>query len=812
MSKDPIKSAIKTRRAELRRTLPRAPLDWRGFLRSPGMGWGIVIWGLFTILVGGIAVWTRERPLIAVGRVMQDTRTVRNAFEVVDEGATDRDRDKARQVAPRVYVADMVVLNAITASLESLPKALADAESVDRVDPGIRDQFGLTPEMLRAVQSQASGGEVNQSWAARVRTLNELLLRNPLIDTGTYQVELTAAPMQIELRVPGEPPKRLHKASLINVQGTQLEEQMAALVGRAGFGGSLQDLVISRLTLNPKPTFAFEPGLTAASQEEAAKAVPAQKITYTERQVIFRRGDILKSEQLELFKADINRSAHEGAWWKRVLASLGVMGVVGAVALAMAGYTMLFCPRIRRNPARTGAIAALLALTAALACVATAFQPGLIALTAIAPTVFVAVILAIAYDRRVALAYGALHGVLVCVALDQPVGMYALIVAGVGTAIWVLKEIRDRNALIRMGVADAVALAVGMFVLGLIELPITPESLRQSGWDAGLAGFGGLLVGSVVLFILPTIERVFDITTGLTLIELRDPKQPLLRQLQQRAPGTYNHSLNVASLAEPAAESIGADGLLTYVGALYHDIGKVNKPDYFVENQTPGFNKHDKLSPAMSLLIIVGHVKDGMELAREFGLPRSLHHFIEAHHGTTLVEYFFHRARKQASSDHSADAPAAPDEIEYRYPGPKPRSKEAAILMLCDAVESTARTMADPTPSRIDATVRAIATKRLMDGQFDESDLTLRELNIIVETVSKTLAAIYHGRIAYPSAISERPASRITPAPTPVPATTIQPGPPAAPATASGNGNGAERAAPSPQTRPSSIKQVGRSA
>lgn len=805
------------RRAELRRTLTRGQFDWRSFLRSPGIGWGIVIWGLFTVLVGGVAVWTRERPLVAVGRVVQETRTVRNAFEVIDEVATERDREKTRQEAPRVYAADASVLNAITASLESLPKALADAELIEHVDAGIREQFGLTPEGLRAVRAQATGGQVSERWIAWVRTLSELLLKNPLIEPGAYQVELTAPTVQVELRVPEQAPRRVFKSNLVNVQSIQLEEQIAALAMRAGFTGALEDLVINRLLLNAKPTFIFDAGLTSAVQESAAKAVPARKITYAERQVIFRRGDVLRPEQLELYKADIKRNAQEAAWWRVALARLGLVGLVGAVALAMAGYTILFCPRIRRNPARNAAIALLLAMSAALACVATALQPGLVALTAIAPTVFVAVILAIAYDRRVALAYGALHGILVCVALDQPVGLYALIVAGVGTAIWVLKEVRDRNALIRMGIAVAVALALGMFVLGLIELPISPESLRQSAWDAGLAGFGGLLVGSVVLFILPSVERAFDITTGLTLIELRDPKQPLLRQLQQRAPGTYNHSLNVASLAEPAAEAIGADGLLTYVGALYHDIGKVNKPDYFVENQTPGFNKHDKLSPAMSLLVIVGHVKDGMELAREFGLPRSLHHFIEAHHGTTLVEYFFHRARKQAASDHSADAPAAPDEIEYRYPGPKPRSKEAAILMLCDAVESTARTMADPTPSRIDATVRAIATKRLMDGQFDECDLTLRELNIIVETVSKTLAAIYHGRIAYPSGPPERPAPRgapapvQTPAPAAGPATTTQPGIPTQSTSASGNGSD-EHSPPAPQTRPSSIQQVGRSA
>jgi putative nucleotidyltransferase with HDIG domain len=377
-------------------------------------------------------------------------------------------------------------------------------------------------------------------------------------------------------------------------------------------------------------------------------------------------------------------------------------------------------------------------------------SPAALARCAVAPTVLVAVMLVIAYDQRGALAMSMLHGVLVCVALDQPIGVYALIVTGTGVAVWQLKEVRDRSGLIRTGVYAGLALAFGTVLVSLIDRPITVPSLTQAGIDAAWAGGGGLLVGIITLAVLPTIERAFGITTGMTLIELRDPKQPLLRQMQQRAPGTYNHSLNVAAIAEAAAEAVNANSLLTYVGALYHDIGKTSKPEYFVENQSGGPNKHDKLSPAMSLLVIVGHVKDGVAMAQEFGLPRSIQHFIEAHHGTTLVEYFYSRARKQAG-----DA-GAPQEVEYRYPGPKPRTKEVAIVMLADAVESATRTMAEPTPSRIDALVRALAQKRLEDGQFEECDLTFRELTTISESISKSVASIYHGRVVYPSTAEEK--------------------------------------------------------
>ncbi|MEO1513092.1 MAG: HDIG domain-containing metalloprotein, partial [Planctomycetota bacterium] len=299
-------------------------------------------------------------------------------------------------------------------------------------------------------------------------------------------------------------------------------------------------------------------------------------------------------------------------------------------------------------------------------------------------------------------------------------------------------------------------------------------------------GVGGLLAGGITLFVLPVVERAFGIATGMTLIELRDPKHELLKEVQRRAPGTYNHSLNVASIAEAAAEAIGADSLLTYVGALYHDVGKASKPEYFVENQSGGPNRHDKLSPAMSVLVIVGHVKDGLEMAREYRLPKPLHHFIEAHHGTTLVEFFYNRAKKQSSKENGEaeaepkdgkgrdpkakeaegeSASRPPAEIDYRYPGPKPKTREVAILMLADAVESTTRTMAEPTPSRIDALVRELAHKRLVDGQFDECDLTFRDLQLIVESIGKSVAAIYHARIQYPAGEKPEPKPKDPPSP-----------------------------------------------
>jgi putative nucleotidyltransferase with HDIG domain len=232
-------------------------------------------------------------------------------------------------------------------------------------------------------------------------------------------------------------------------------------------------------------------------------------------------------------------------------------------------------------------------------------------------------------------------------------------------------------------------------------------------------------------------------------LELADPSQPLLFRLQTEANGTYNHSLQVGVIAEAAAKAIGANALLCRVASYYHDCGKINKPEYFVENQQGGENRHINLSPNVSRMIIVGHVKDGIELAKEYNLPASIIPFIQQHHGKTVVEYFFRQACNQQAAN-NPDGPAVEDH-EYRYEGPRPRSKEVAIVMLADCVESACRALEEPTASRVEGLVHELAMKRLLDNQFDECDLTMRDLEQIEKTMMRTVMGIYHGRIAYPS-------------------------------------------------------------
>jgi hypothetical protein len=255
-----------------------------------------------------------------------------------------------------------------------------------------------------------------------------------------------------------------------------------------------------------------------------------------------------------------------------------------------------------------------------------------------------------------------------------------------------------------------------------------------------------VLAGFLVTGALPLVERCFSIVTDVTLLELADGSHPLLQELIRRAPGTYTHSMTVATLAEPAAEAIEANPLLVRVGSYFHDIGKMLKPQYFIENQN-GENLHEGLEPALSTLVIIGHVKDGVALAEQYRLPRPIIDFIQQHHGTTLVEYFYREALRLQESNGQGRVEL---ESSFRYPGPKPRTRENGIVMLADAVESASRALGDPTPGSLRKLVHDLLMKRLLDGQFEESGLTLTELHLIEESLSKGLIALFHARIRYP--------------------------------------------------------------
>lgn len=254
----------------------------------------------------------------------------------------------------------------------------------------------------------------------------------------------------------------------------------------------------------------------------------------------------------------------------------------------------------------------------------------------------------------------------------------------------------------------------------------------------------GFIAAFLVIATLKVFEYLFGVLTNYSLLELSDFNQPLLKRLILEAPGTYHHSLIVSNLAEGAADVIGANSLLTRVGAYYHDIGKLIKSEYFTENQILGRNKHDDIEPSMSRLVILNHVKEGVDLARQHHLNETIIDFIPQHHGTSLMHYFYQKAIEGAKEDEGVD------ESDFRYPGPKPQTRETAITMLADSVEGATRALDEPTPTKIEETVKKVINNKFIDGQLDECHLTLKEINKISATFTRMLSAMYHGRVKYP--------------------------------------------------------------
>ena len=314
-------------------------------------------------------------------------------------------------------------------------------------------------------------------------------------------------------------------------------------------------------------------------------------------------------------------------------------------------------------------------------------------------------------------------------------------------AAYGVRRCTERGTLIKAGLM----LSLVNMTLALAMETIYGSLYSMESIIALCSGFaGGVLAAIFATGLLPLVEMSFGYTTDIKLLELASLDQPLLRQLLVHAPGTYHHSVIVSNLVEATAQAVNANPLLAKVCAYYHDIGKMKKPLYFVENQQGGENKHEKLAPSMSSLILTAHVKDGVELAKKYGLGREIIDTIQQHHGTSLITYFYQKAKERAET-RTAKASSIKQE-DFRYPGPKPQTKEAGLVMLADMVEAASRSLHDPTPSRIQGTVHKMINKAFSDGQLDECELTLKNLHEIAKGFNKTLGGIFHQRIQYPEA------------------------------------------------------------
>jgi putative nucleotidyltransferase with HDIG domain len=381
----------------------------------------------------------------------------------------------------------------------------------------------------------------------------------------------------------------------------------------------------------------------------------------------------------------------------------------------------------------------------------------------LAPVSLAPVLLTLLMGKRhglFAVVYVSLWGALLC-NWNQAL-QFAIFSVVVGTfSVWSVRRLRKRGELLRSGFYIGCAAFLGVTVLRLIRpwrFDLAAIDWQALAIEAGTAMLTGVFTAMLAGGMLPVLEAVFRVTTTISWIELSDLNHPLLRRMTMEAPGTYHHSLMVANLAEAAAESVGANPTICRVCSYFHDIGKLVKPEYCIENITGEENPHDDLTPSMSALVIIAHVKDGVDLACRHKLNREIIDVIQQHHGTSLVYYFYRRALDQQEEIKKAVAEGKADPVDvpevntssFRYPGPRPSFRESVIISLADAVESASRTLSKPTPQKIESLVEEIIRSRLRDGQLDECDLTLRELSLVRDSFTKTLRTSLHRRIPYP--------------------------------------------------------------
>ncbi len=358
---------------------------------------------------------------------------------------------------------------------------------------------------------------------------------------------------------------------------------------------------------------------------------------------------------------------------------------------------------------------------------------------------------------------GAALGMLVATTIGRPTALGAIALLGVvggwiggrslafaifvtlggSMAVFTLPRYEQVGAIFRSGLLASLISAMTLLAFSADSLASKPFTLLLRG---GVCLVGGLVAGGLTVGGLFLLTPLFDLTTTFRLMELSSPNHPLLQRLLREAPATFNHAMMVASLAEQAAERIGANALLTRVGAYYHDVGKLMRPYFFVENQQGLSNPHERLDPYTSVDIVMGHVRDGLQLARQYRLPARVRAFIPEHHGTMLVSFFYHKAVEQAGGEASLV-----DESQFRYPGPKPQSKETLLVMLADGCEAAARARRPATPEELREVVRTIFEHRMRDGQMDECPITMRELRIVQETYIELLRGAYHPRVRYPN-------------------------------------------------------------
>lgn len=741
------------RQREVRRSLSELMPAWYHRLLEPIGPRPLLIVAVSAALAAAIAIVGNDPLGLQPGQRVTRALVSRVPILIEDESRTQLMRMRAADTAADYFTLDVSLLQEIRGKLSSALRIAREqgSDTAKLIEAAAAIGVTLDEGAARELARLASSG-VPSSYERSVERAIEILRRQPLVEPedpgaprGTALTSVLVDPDTAEQREVS-----IHRLLFSNVRDdvnrvVELAIEPFSGVLRASMRASLGQMLSGADGEHFKPLYRYDAAASTRAAEQASASVETQYIEIGEGSRLADVGEIspaehrLLEEEHRRYLVTLASSAagRRTQWLQNASRALMVFLVVLGVGAAIIIRREVSLGAAHQQIATV--LTLLLGLLAGRAIALYLDHPYL----GVGVQAFVVFLLAITSGRVSTIATSALFALVLTFTMRQGVAFLVILAVVSLVPFITLQDVRHRGRIIAFGAMAAATGFVATIAVGLSE----GQAIEFVLWNRAIwAALTTLVAAFVVEGVLPAIERFFGVTTNMTLLEWCDPNKPLLRMMQQEAPGTYNHSLMVGTLASAAADVIGANGLLARAGAYYHDIGKISKPEYFVENQdvTTG-NRHDRLTPAMSHLVITGHVKNGLAMAREYRLPPPLHAFIPEHHGTCVVEYFFHAA----SRARKPDEPEISDD-QFRYPGPKPQSRETAIVMLCDSVEGAIRAMPEPTPGRIEDAVAKIVNKRLADGQLDECDLTFRELAEIRESLVRNLCSIYHGRIRYP--------------------------------------------------------------
>lgn len=738
--------------------------SWRNFYHSPAMAWLLFLMGclLITLLLSFQVVTLPTH--VRVGFVATKDIKADQNYEIIDEKSTQKNREEAIKNVLQVYDYDEALGNEIDRQIQ---------EAFSKTRAWLAEHPQSNAGEAAAVFDKYSGvsleeAESKQLYALKYKIESELFIRNLIQRT---MAGLIADDMNL-LQKSEEKGIVLRRIRITSGDNEVVEKNLAMIKSLEDVRSELPD----RVRKNIPPSLSQIRNLDVDSLGGVAEKFLRSNLTYNLSETEFRKTRAVANVKPVIVKMQAGESIIRSGdrfepWHLVVLQGIQKQKSQTSFAIKFTGtflfvsllllVTYTFAARYIRKfkPSKLDAIFMLANLIAILvfvrlfAAAATAFRDSLPfevemqALYYAIPVAAGAMLTRLVLNAESAIIFGviasALSGLFLKTDLDLSIYFLISSIAAAGSIAYADR----RSAIIRAGVYTGLVNVLTIFTIKMIEVVSVTERWTMLDLSANLVlGFlGGMNSALFVLFYMPIVEMLFGYTTDIKLLELGNLNHPLMREMIVKAPGTYHHSQLVSVLAEAAAQTIGANPILARVGSYFHDVGKMKKPLYFIENQQGGANRHDNLNPSMSALIISSHVKDGIELAQQYRLPKVIVDMIPQHQGTKLITYFYNKAKEQENGEKEAVK-----EEDYRYPGPRPQTREAGILLLADGVEAAVRSMPEKNPAKIQAMVQKIINKSFAEEQLEECDLTLRDLRMIADSFARVLIGIYHQRIEYP--------------------------------------------------------------